>query len=131
MARILIAEDSPDNAEILSEIMSDEGHQCLIAGNVADAIAIATAELPALAFLDMQMPETVVTKSVVDDAGLQVARALKANPDTASISLVVVSGADPEALRADALAAGAVAVARKPYEFERLIELVEEYAGAQ
>jgi DNA-binding NtrC family response regulator len=58
MANILVVDDEIGIRELLSEILSDEGHAVLTAENAAAARALRQAEAPDLVLLDIWMPDT-------------------------------------------------------------------------
>lgn len=58
MATILVVDDEIGIRELLSEILSDEGHAVLTAENAAAARAARQAEMPDLVLLDIWMPDT-------------------------------------------------------------------------
>jgi DNA-binding NtrC family response regulator len=58
MATILVIDDEIGIRELLSEILSDEGHAVLTAENAAAARALRQRETPDLVLLDIWMPDT-------------------------------------------------------------------------
>jgi DNA-binding NtrC family response regulator len=58
MSTILVVDDEIGIRELLSEILSDEGHVVLTAENAAAARALRQAEAPDLVLLDIWMPDT-------------------------------------------------------------------------
>ena len=58
MSTILVVDDEIGIRELLSEILSDEGHAVLTAENAATARALRQAEMPDLVLLDIWMPDT-------------------------------------------------------------------------
>jgi DNA-binding NtrC family response regulator len=58
MAQILIVDDEVGIRELLSEILTDEGHDVRVADNAAGARAARTAARPDLVLLDIWMPDT-------------------------------------------------------------------------
>ena len=58
MSTILVVDDEIGIRELLSEILSDEGHAVLTAENAATARALRQAEAPDLVLLDIWMPDT-------------------------------------------------------------------------
>jgi DNA-binding NtrC family response regulator len=58
MSTILVVDDEIGIRELLSEILSDEGHAVLTAENAAAARALRQAEPPDLVLLDIWMPDT-------------------------------------------------------------------------
>jgi threonine synthase len=81
--RIAIVDDLPDSRRLIRRILQSQGDYTIYeADNGRDAIVLAEQELPDLIILDLMMPE-------VD--GFGVLDALKANPQTAQIPVVVVT----------------------------------------
>jgi DNA-binding NtrC family response regulator len=58
MATILVVDDEVGIRELLSEILSDEGHAVLVAENAAAARRARATESPDLVLLDIWMPDT-------------------------------------------------------------------------
>lgn len=58
MARILVVDDEMGIRELLSEILSDEGHDVTLAENAAAARSARAAQKPDLVLLDIWMPDT-------------------------------------------------------------------------
>jgi two-component system, NtrC family, nitrogen regulation response regulator NtrX len=58
MSTILVVDDEIGIRELLSEILSDEGHVVLTAENAAAARALRQSEAPDLVLLDIWMPDT-------------------------------------------------------------------------
>jgi DNA-binding NtrC family response regulator len=58
MSTILVVDDEIGIRELLSEILSDEGHAVLTAENAAAARALRQNEMPDLVLLDIWMPDT-------------------------------------------------------------------------
>lgn len=58
MARILVVDDEMGIRELLSEILSDEGHDVTLAENAAAARNARAAQKPDLVLLDIWMPDT-------------------------------------------------------------------------
>ena len=82
MARILIIEDSPLNMELLSVVLTTAGHDLLQANPALPGIEIARKVSGDLILMDINM-------AGVD--GIQVARTLRALPETRSIPLIAVT----------------------------------------
>jgi threonine synthase len=81
--QILLVDDLPDARRLIRRILQSQGDFSIIeASSGYEAIEITRAELPDLIILDLMMPE-------ID--GFGVLDALKANPDTAQIPVIVVT----------------------------------------
>jgi threonine synthase len=81
--RVAIVDDTPDARRLIRRILQSQGEYTLYeASDGKEAIALAQRERPDLIILDLMMPE-------VD--GFAVLDALKENPQTASIPVIVVT----------------------------------------
>jgi threonine synthase len=84
--RVLIVDDTEEARRLIRRILQSQGNfKILEAANGRQALKIANKELPNLILLDLMMPE-------ID--GFGVLDALKANAQTASIPVVVVTAKD-------------------------------------
>ena len=110
---ILVAERDPITAELEQYFLGNEGYDVLVALDGAGALDDAKRVRPDLVIVDVILPGV---------SGLKVCQALKADPQTASIPVLVFSVLD---VRERALAAGADAFLLKPLEQPALIELVK------
>lgn len=81
--RVLIVDDNRDAAETLQLLLEGAGHQVLVAHSAFDALAIARTSLPDVLFLDIGLP---------DMDGYELARRLRALPETARATLIAVTG---------------------------------------
>ena len=116
---VLVVDDDPSVRELLRVLL--QGH---ILGSryrvhtVADgraALAAAQAEPPALVLTDLGLPEM---------HGLELCQRLKADPRTADIPVVAISGLE---MRAEATAAGCAAFLHKPVRLADLRTVVERF----
>jgi twitching motility two-component system response regulator PilH len=86
-ARMLVVDDSPTICAVLGKMLRQDGYAVLNATSGLDAIGLACSELPALIFLDIVMPGM---------NGFAVLRALRHDPRTRHIPIVMISG-NPQA----------------------------------
>ncbi|MFA6231618.1 MAG: response regulator [Rhodanobacter sp.] len=82
-ARILVVDDSPTIRAVLGKMLNQDGQVVLKAGDGPAAIEMARQELPDLIFLDIVMPGM---------NGFAVLRALRRDPLTQDIPIVMISG---------------------------------------
>ena len=121
--RVLVADDEDDIRALVGLAVRRAG--CTVATEVADgtqALIAARTDPPHLAVLDVSMPGAT---------GLEVCTALRADPATAAVPVLLLSaGATPEDV-ARGLAAGADAYLAKPFSVVGLVARVRELtAGA-
>jgi len=82
-ARVLMVDDSPTLLAVLGRHLSQEGYATLRALDGESALEVARAEQPALIFLDIVLPGI---------NGFAVLRALRHDPLTRDIPIVMISG---------------------------------------
>ena len=76
MEKILIVDDENDIAELISDILEDEGYETVIANDGNEAIAKFNSENPALILLDIMLP---------GDDGMVLLKKLKSSSKTKDI----------------------------------------------
>lgn len=115
MATILIVDDEESVARTVAHLLRKIGHTPIVAGNGAAALQAAWNH-PDLILLDLGLP---------DLPGEEVLRRLKAQPETAPIPVVVVSG-QPDAanLVTGSGPCAVAAILRKPVLFSELSAVV-------
>ncbi len=82
-AHVLVVDDSPTIRAVLGKMLSQDGHIVRKAGDGETAIEMARTEQPDLIFLDIVMPGM---------NGFAVLRALRRDPVTHGIPIVMISG---------------------------------------
>jgi CheY-like chemotaxis protein/DNA-binding CsgD family transcriptional regulator len=102
---VLIVDDVPDNLAVLHDALDESGYTVLVATNGIDAIARATQAQPHIVLLDAVMPGM---------DGFEVARQLKARPETAHIPIVFMTGLTETEHVLAAFAAGGCDYVTKP-----------------
>jgi DNA-binding response OmpR family regulator len=113
--KVLIVEDDPDARKVLSLILKLDGFEVDTVPGGLEAIQYLANELPGLVLLDVMMP-------VMD--GYEVCRWIRANPLTANMPVVMLSGkADPESV-ARGLELGADEYLAKPIKPSSLIKRI-------
>jgi CheY-like chemotaxis protein len=121
MLTVLVADDDPIVRSLLRLVLTQTlVCEVLEADNGADALALARRRHPALALLDLDMPEL--------DGGT-VCRALKADPATRDIPVLIVTGSCRGDAEPASLAAGADGFCAKPFQLHDLRARVREYVG--
>jgi two-component system sensor histidine kinase/response regulator len=114
-ARVLVVDDQPQNVELLHAYLSAEGHEVLPAASGAEALERLSREMPDLLLLDAMMPGM---------SGLEVARRVKADPQTGRIPILMVTALQGEEERARAIDAGADDFVSKPVSQNELLTRV-------
>jgi two-component system cell cycle response regulator DivK len=118
MKRILIVEDTPDNRQIMRDLLTSVGYELIEAADGESGVAAALAHRPDLILMDIQLP-------VID--GYEAARRIKANPATAAIPVIAVTSYALSGDEAKALAAGCDAYVAKPFSPRDLLAKVRMF----
>ncbi len=84
-AKILVADDEPEVAEVIEEMLKPEGFSILKATNGKAALQMVQQENPDLLILDLLMP---------DISGIEVVHALRSNGKGKEIPIIVLTGKD-------------------------------------
>jgi CheY-like chemotaxis protein len=113
---ILRADDDPDILALLALRLEGAGFRVVQAADGEQALALARELQPSVAVLDVMMPRMV---------GLDVLKALRADPSTRNIRVVLVSARAQQSDIESGLAAGADAYLAKPFQASDLIGLVQ------
>jgi diguanylate cyclase (GGDEF)-like protein len=117
--RLLVVDDHPNLRMLLRttfEIIDVEVDE---AGSAAEAMQRVAAKTPDVIVLDVSLPD-------VD--GITLCRRLRAQPATAEVPIVLLTG-DSSASDDEGRAAGASAFVRKPFSPLELLETIEQLAG--
>lgn len=120
MTRILVAEDSPVNMALLTDILEMNGHEVLEAKNGLEALKVAKAEKPDLILLDMMMP-------IMD--GFEAAAKLKADDATKGIPIVGLTALAMEGDERRVREAGCDAYVTKPIDTRALPAMLDAMLG--
>ena len=102
---VLIVDDVPDNLSVLHDALDESGYTVLIATSGQAALQRAVQALPDVILLDAMMPGM---------DGFEVARRLKATPQTAHIPIIFMTGLTESEYLVAALESGGVDYVTKP-----------------
>lgn len=122
MRKLLIADDEPALRSLVRTTLESDQYEILEATNGDEALLMAQVEHPQLVLLDVQMPGL---------SGFAVCRALKADPVTADIFVVMLTSRAQEDDLAQGRAVGADEYLTKPFSPLRLLQLVERTLGLE
>jgi two-component system, NtrC family, nitrogen regulation response regulator NtrX len=113
---ILIVDDEADIRDIVSGILSDEGHATRTARNSDEALSAVEARRPSLVFLDIWLQGSKLD-------GLQLLEIIKGqNP---SLPIVMISGHGNIETAVSAIKLGAYDFIEKPFKADRLVLVAE------
>jgi len=112
VAKILVVDDEFGIGELLRDVLSDAGHEVLLAMNGRQALEVMGRELPDLVLLDFMMP-------VLDGPG--VVNAMAKDPAISKIPVILMSSL-PEATLAGRVQ-GHVGYVLKPFRIDDILTL--------
>ena len=113
---ILIVDDEADIRELVSGILSDEGHSTRTAKNSDEALAAIEARRPHLMFLDIWMQGSRLD-------GLQLLQVIKEHHP--NLPVVMISGHGNIETAVSAIRSGAYDFIEKPFKADRLVIIAE------
>ena len=116
---VLYVEDNEFNRKIVRDLLARTSYRLLEAPDGEAGVSLARRELPDLIVMDIQLPRM---------SGLDATRALRADPATAHVPIIVItsfalSGDDQKVKEA-----GATAYLAKPYSPRELLETIRRLA---
>ena len=116
--QILVVEDNELNMKLLRDVLFATGYRTLEATTGADAVELASANVPDLVLMDIQLP---------DFDGVQALHRLRANERTAAIPVLAVTAQAMQGDRQEFLAAGFDGYVSKPVNVRELITAVRQH----
>jgi len=108
---ILVVDDSAEMQLLLQVRLQPEGWRLAFANDAQTGLHLAKSEKPDLMLLDMTLP---------DGNGIDICRALKADPQTQSIAVLFLSASSAVSDKVLAFDAGAADFVQKPFNAEEL-----------
>jgi two-component system, cell cycle response regulator DivK len=118
MSSVLYVEDNEYNRKIVRQLLSRTSHRLREAADGEAALGMVREERPDLILMDVQLPKM---------SGLDVTRALRADPTTADVPIIVVTSFALSGDDQRAMAAGASAYIAKPYSPRELLALIQTF----
>ncbi len=115
---VLIVDDVPDNLSLLHDALDEEGYTVLVATHGEAALQRATQAVPDIILLDALMPGM---------DGFEVARRLKATPETSHIPIVFMTGLSETEHVVAAFQAGGVDYVVKPIRPREVLARIEAH----
>lgn len=116
MTKILLIEDDLLIQELVTFNLEREGYTVKIAGDGKSGLEIVNSDMPDLILLDVMLPEL---------DGYEVCKAIRANKDTASLPIIMLSARDEVADKVIGLELGADDYVTKPFSPRELLARVK------
>ena len=118
--RILLIEDNEFNRKIVRDLLARQPYDLIEAHDGEAGVAAARRDRPDVIVMDVQLPKL---------SGLDATRAIRADPDTAKIPIIVVTSFALSGDDKKAMDAGASAYLAKPYSPRQLLDTIRKMAG--
>ncbi|MBF0253664.1 MAG: response regulator [Candidatus Omnitrophica bacterium] len=118
---ILVVDDEADVAEILKIRLERQGFEVVTAARGAEAIRKARRHLPGLVLLDLMLP---------DMDGLEVCKALKSDPSSRHIPVIMLTAKSSSTDEVAGLELGADDYITKPFDFGVLFARIRKLTSA-
>jgi two-component system, cell cycle response regulator DivK len=115
--QILVVEDNEKSMKLFRDVLQASGYRTLEASRAEDGIELATAQLPALVLMDVQLPG-------ID--GVEGLARLRRDERTAAIPVLALTAQAMHGDRERFLAAGFDAYLSKPVDVVELLQVVQE-----
>jgi twitching motility two-component system response regulator PilG len=119
-AAILVIDDSPTVHKMVQSILAPQGYQVVVATDGVEGLSRLKELRPVVVLLDITMPGM---------DGYQVCKVIKANPATADIPVVMLTGRDGLIDKMRARMAGSTVFVTKPFSRESLQQVVGKVVG--
>lgn len=116
LATILLVEDDLPLQRSIGKILQSAGHTVVAASRLAQAFQEIRRAIPGLIILDRQLP---------DGEGLELIKHLRAEPEGASVGVLVISGKDATLDKVTGLSLGSDDYLTKPFEADELLARVQ------
>ncbi len=121
-ADILVVDDTTENIQFLSSLLSEKGYNVRKALSGKMALTAAKRRVPDLILLDIKMPQM---------DGYTVCQHLKNDPQTSDVPIIFLSALDEAADKVKAFQVGGVDYITKPFQFEEVLARIQNQLTIQ
>ena len=115
---VLIVEDDPEINELIGAYVELSGFPCRRVMRGEDALREVREHRPGLMVLDVMLP---------DLDGFEICRRIRADSNTATIPIIMLTALDPEQTRCRAIECGASDYLTKPFDPDRLMAAIRRH----
>jgi two-component system alkaline phosphatase synthesis response regulator PhoP len=120
---IMVCDDDLYVIEAVSFLARREGYEVISAENGKEGLCLAQKQLPSLLFLDVMLGE--------ETGGLEICKALKSDPDTCQIYIILLTAMGQSSDTEKGYLAGADEYCLKPFQPRMLCKRMHELLDAQ
>lgn len=120
MANILVVDDDDAIADLIKDVLGQQGHACALASSGTKALELIGKSRFDLVILDRNMPEM---------SGIQVLKAIRADKAHAALKVLICTAAEMMAQVDEAFSAGATDYIVKPLDMAKLKAKVARHAS--
>ena len=113
--KILVIDDDPVIRSLVGDMLRGLGHDVSTAESGSEGLRMLASEIPQVIFLDYQLP---------DMNGLEVLKKVRAQQNTCSLPVVVLSASDESAFQKEAGQAGASRCMEKPFKLDDFVRVL-------
>jgi DNA-binding response OmpR family regulator len=117
VARVVLVDDDEDTREMYAEALRSEGFDVDATADADAALCSIASTRPDIVVADYSLPGT---------DGFELCRLLKANPETESVPVILITGYSGPSWESRALEVGAVRFLTKPLDPHGLVEALRE-----
>jgi adenylate cyclase len=121
-ARVLVVDDVPNNVKLLADLLKVHGYEVVTASDGDEALERVKDSRPDLVLLDVMMPRM---------DGYETCKAIRADPATGILPVVMVTALDPAQERIKGIVAGADDFLTKPINSQELLARVKSLLRVQ
>jgi CheY-like chemotaxis protein len=122
MAKVLVVEDDTLLLHMFEKMIVLHGHEVVLANDGQEGVEKAHKEKPSMIFLDIMMPKM---------NGIQVLKALKSDPETKDIPVVVLTNLTKVNDAAEVIARGALKyIDKSQFDMRQVGLLIQQVMGA-
>jgi DNA-binding response OmpR family regulator len=122
LKRLLIVDDDTEFLDILKQVLSNEEFDVTVATSAVEGGLILAGELPNMILMDIKM------KGI---NGLDACKAIKKNPKTKDIPIIIVSALCSEDDIKSGLEKGAIDYFTKPVDLQKLVSRIKQLTAAK